>query len=88
MINDMSIHTAIAPVYLSAVFNILFVIGICAFVSTTTAQLNWWPVLRDSVYYTFTVLVLIVVSKSTGTSLVRAYLSQLDVMSPRLDRLN
>jgi len=46
----------------SAVFNILFVIGICAFVSTTTAQLQWWPVLRDSVYYTFTVLVLILVS--------------------------
>lgn len=46
----------------SAVFNILFVIGICAFVSTTSAQLNWWPVLRDSVFYTFTVLVLILVS--------------------------
>lgn len=44
------------------VFNILFVIGICAFVSTSTAQLNWWPVLRDSVFYTFTVLVLILVS--------------------------
>lgn len=43
-------------------FNILFVIGICAFVSTTSAQLDWWPVLRDSVFYTFTVLVLIVVS--------------------------
>ena len=47
-----------------AVFNILFVIGICAFVSTTSAQLQWWPVLRDSVYYTFTVLVLILVSAS------------------------
>lgn len=46
----------------SAVFNILFVIGLCAFVTTSTAQLNWWPVLRDSVFYTFTVLVLIVVS--------------------------
>lgn len=45
----------------SAVFNILFVIGVCAFVSTTTAQLQWWPVLRDSVYYTFTVMVLILV---------------------------
>lgn len=50
----------------SAVFNILFVIGICAFVSTTTAQLHWWPVLRDSLYYTLTVLVLILVSISTN----------------------
>jgi len=44
------------------VFNILFVIGVCAFVCTSNAQLNWWPVLRDSVFYTFTVLVLILVS--------------------------
>lgn len=27
-----------------------------------SAELNWWPVARDSTYYVFTVLVLIVVS--------------------------
>jgi sodium/potassium/calcium exchanger 4 len=43
----------------SAVFNILFVIGLCA-LHTVSTELNWWPVARDSSYYTFTVLILIV----------------------------
>ncbi|KAF7487656.1 Sodium/potassium/calcium exchanger 4 [Sarcoptes scabiei] len=42
----------------SAVFNILFVIGLCSLYTVST-ELNWWPVARDSAYYTFTVLVLI-----------------------------
>ncbi|CAG2166697.1 unnamed protein product [Oppiella nova] len=42
----------------SAVFNILFVIGLCSLYTAST-ELNWWPVARDSSYYTFTVLVLI-----------------------------
>ncbi|XP_015793293.1 sodium/potassium/calcium exchanger 4 isoform X1 [Tetranychus urticae] len=45
----------------SAVFNILFVIGLCG-VLTTATVLTWWPVARDSTYYTFTVLVLILVA--------------------------
>ncbi|XP_074601614.1 sodium/potassium/calcium exchanger 4-like [Brevipalpus obovatus] len=45
----------------SAVFNILFVIGLCAILTAST-PLNWWPVARDSTYYTFTVLVLIIVA--------------------------
>jgi Ca2+/Na+ antiporter len=70
----------------SAVFNILFVIGLCALhtgifylfqifksnkriilvknfiqIFLVSTELNWWPVARDSSYYTFTVLVLIVV---------------------------
>lgn len=43
----------------SAVFNILFVIGLCG-VFTKSAKLNWWPVMRDSSYYALTVLVLII----------------------------
>ena len=35
----------------SAVFNILFVIGACAYFSTTVLELSWWPLARDSVYY-------------------------------------
>lgn len=42
----------------SAVFNILFVIGLCSLFTAST-ELNWWPVARDSSYYTFTVLILI-----------------------------
>ncbi|XP_027194108.2 sodium/potassium/calcium exchanger 4-like [Dermatophagoides pteronyssinus] len=42
----------------SAVFNILFVIGFCSLFTVST-ELNWWPVVRDSSYYTFTVLLLI-----------------------------
>ncbi|KPM08660.1 Sodium/potassium/calcium exchanger-like protein [Sarcoptes scabiei] len=68
----------------SAVFNILFVIGLCSLYTgmilimiemfclvvfylhthffyhcQVSTELNWWPVARDSAYYTFTVLVLI-----------------------------
>lgn len=55
-------------------FNILFVIGICAFVSTTAAQLNWWPVLRDSIFYTLTVLVLIVVIYDERVTALESFL--------------
>ena len=34
----------------SAVFNVLFVIGVCACVSPTVLSLTWWPLARDSVY--------------------------------------
>lgn len=52
----------------SAVFNILFVIGLCG-VFSTSAKLNWWPVMRDSSYYALTVFVLIIVicDGSVGT---------------------
>lgn len=35
----------------SAVFNLLFVIGICAAVSSRPLQLTWYPLTRDSVCY-------------------------------------
>jgi len=31
----------------SAVFNVLFVIGCCAFFSTGKLQLTWWPLARE-----------------------------------------
>eukprot|EP01084_Bolivina_argentea_P152208 265551_1 len=42
----------------SAVFNVLFVIGICAFSSPTPLQLTWWPLFRDCSYYAFSLSVL------------------------------
>jgi len=36
----------------SAVFNVLFVIGSCALASPAPLALTWWPLLRDSLFYT------------------------------------
>ena len=43
----------------SAVFNILFVIGACAMVSPGAVQLTWWPLFRDSAFYSLGLAVLI-----------------------------
>jgi len=42
----------------SAVFNVLFVIAMCAFFSKELLTLTWWPLARDSIYYTFSLLML------------------------------
>lgn len=44
----------------SAVFNVLFVIGMCALFSRETLQLTWWPLARDCSYYALSLLVLAV----------------------------
>ena len=36
----------------SAVFNVLFVIAMCSFLSKDVLTLTWWPLFRDCVYYT------------------------------------
>ncbi|XP_022255030.1 sodium/potassium/calcium exchanger 4-like, partial [Limulus polyphemus] len=45
----------------SAVFNVLFVIGICGIFAGRVIILNWWPLFRDSSYYALTVVVLIII---------------------------
>lgn len=35
----------------SAVFNVLFVIGVCAVASTEVLKLTWWPLARDCFFY-------------------------------------
>eukprot|EP00939_MAST-03C_sp_MAST-3C-sp1_P003014 g3014.t1 len=42
----------------SAVFNILFVIGMCAIFSKGDLELTWWPLFRDSLYYLLSLTVL------------------------------
>uniref|UniRef100_A0A7S4JC99 EF-hand domain-containing protein n=1 Tax=Odontella aurita TaxID=265563 RepID=A0A7S4JC99_9STRA len=42
----------------SAVFNVLFVIGMCSLLSKELLQLTWWPLFRDSVYYIIGLVVL------------------------------
>lgn len=44
----------------SAVFNVLFVIGMCAMFSKAILSLTWWPLLRDSIFYIIALIVLIV----------------------------
>jgi len=48
----------------SAVFNVLFVIGMCAVYSKEVLTLTWWPLARDSTYYAFSLLVLAMLFKS------------------------
>lgn len=44
----------------SAVFNVLFVIGMCAMFSKEILTLTWWPLARDCAYYSLGLLVLAV----------------------------
>jgi len=45
----------------SAVFNVLFVIGACAIVAPEALQLTWYPLARDSCFYTVDLIVVTVV---------------------------
>mmetsp|Transcript_8303 Transcript_8303/g.20431 ORF Transcript_8303/g.20431 Transcript_8303/m.20431 type:complete len:754 (+) Transcript_8303:277-2538(+) len=42
----------------SAVFNILFVIGMCSLLAKEVLSLTWWPLFRDSTYYTIGLVML------------------------------
>ena len=44
----------------SAVFNVLFVIGMCAVFSKEILRLTWWPLFRDCMFYSIALIVLIV----------------------------
>ena len=43
----------------SAVFNVLFVIGMCAMFSKTVLKLTWWPLFRDCTFYSLALILLI-----------------------------
>jgi Ca2+/Na+ antiporter len=45
----------------SAVFNILFVIALCALISTTVCELDAYPIVRDSGFYCIAVAVLYII---------------------------
>lgn len=46
-INDVGFSTIVG----SAVFNVLFVIGLCGWVAPEAMELSWWPLFRDCSYY-------------------------------------
>ncbi|XP_041985191.1 probable sodium/potassium/calcium exchanger CG1090 [Aricia agestis] len=43
----------------SAVFNIMFVISVCALCAGTVSHLNWWPLCRDCFFYAISILVML-----------------------------
>ncbi|EEB12732.1 conserved hypothetical protein [Pediculus humanus corporis] len=53
--DDVGIGTIVG----SAVFNILFVIGMCALFSKTVLTLTWWPLFRDCTFYSMSLITLI-----------------------------
>ncbi|CAK9831297.1 Sodium/potassium/calcium exchanger Nckx30C [Anthophora retusa] len=53
--DDVGIGTIVG----SAVFNILFVIGMCAIFSRTVLSLTWWPLFRDCTFYSASLMTLI-----------------------------
>ena len=60
----------------SAVFNVLFVIGMCAM--ATPAQhaplrLTWWPLARDCTYYLITLIALAIWFKVTSPGVIEAW---------------
>lgn len=54
--DDVGIGTIVG----SAVFNILFVIGMCAIFSKTVLTLTWWPLFRDCFFYSISLITLII----------------------------
>ncbi|KAF5306542.1 hypothetical protein FQA39_LY08864 [Lamprigera yunnana] len=54
--DDVGIGTIVG----SAVFNILFVIGMCAIFSKTVLNLTWWPLFRDCFFYSVSLIALII----------------------------
>ncbi|XP_014674615.1 PREDICTED: sodium/potassium/calcium exchanger 3-like isoform X2 [Priapulus caudatus] len=45
----------------SAVFNILAIIGLCGIAAGMVVELTWWPLFRDTSYYSLAIVILIVV---------------------------
>ncbi|XP_063854209.1 probable sodium/potassium/calcium exchanger CG1090 isoform X2 [Scylla paramamosain] len=43
----------------SAVFNIMFVISVCALFAGQVISLNWWPLIRDSTFYCLSICALL-----------------------------
>lgn len=53
-------NVGIGTIVGSAVFNILFVIGMCAVFSREILNLTWWPLFRDVSFYILDLIMLIV----------------------------
>jgi len=78
----------------SAVFNVLFVIGVCGIGAGTVLYLAWWPLVRDSMFYLLSLVILMlvlmdnVVVWSEATAMVCSYSIYLVIMyfNPGIER--
>eukprot|EP00549_Striatella_unipunctata_P000160 CAMPEP_0118673494 /NCGR_PEP_ID=MMETSP0800-20121206/353_1 /TAXON_ID=210618 ORGANISM="Striatella unipunctata, Strain CCMP2910" /NCGR_SAMPLE_ID=MMETSP0800 /ASSEMBLY_ACC=CAM_ASM_000638 /LENGTH=687 /DNA_ID=CAMNT_0006568563 /DNA_START=50 /DNA_END=2110 /DNA_ORIENTATION=- len=57
----------------SAVFNVLFVIGMCSLLSKEVLTLTWWPLFRDSLYYAIGLVVLAVFTGVNSSEQIEFY---------------
>jgi len=48
----------------SAVFNVLFVIGLCGFAAAMPIKLTWWPLARDCTYYIVSLIILAIFART------------------------
>lgn len=58
----------------SAVFNIMFVISVCALCSGTVCHLNWWPLVRDCFFYSLSIIVMLIIMLNDFISWVCIYI--------------
>lgn len=63
----------------SAVFNIMFVISVCALFSGTVCHLNWWPLVRDCFFYSLSIIVMLIIMLNDYISWVSEIRSIYDV---------
>ncbi|KPM07823.1 potassium-dependent sodium-calcium exchanger-like protein 1 [Sarcoptes scabiei] len=59
--DDVGIGTIVG----SAVFNILFVLSMCAIFSKTVLDLTWWPLFRDVSFYSMILITLVICFKDS-----------------------
>ncbi|CAL1542858.1 unnamed protein product [Lymnaea stagnalis] len=55
--DDVGLSTVVG----SAIYNVMFVISVCGFAAGVVVQLNWWPLVRDSMAYLISIAALILV---------------------------
>jgi len=68
VMNDVGFGTIVG----SAVFNVLFVIGLCGYVSVQAIDLSWWPLFRDCTYYIISLAVLAICAADKEIELYEA----------------
>ncbi|XP_040215722.1 sodium/potassium/calcium exchanger 2 isoform X5 [Rana temporaria] len=79
-------NVGIGTIVGSAVFNILFVIGMCALFSKEVLNLTWWPLFRDVTFYILGLIMLItffldnMINWWESLSLLSAYLTYVTFM--------
>lgn len=66
--DDIGVGTVVG----SAVFNIAFVISVCALFAGRVIRINWWPILRDSLFYLISICLLFIVMFDKKVSLIES----------------